>query len=201
MLSGALYRADDPQLLQGRKNARRLTTLYNNSDDDSLEHRRRTLSELFGALGQNACIEPPFRCDYGYNIFIGDNFFANYDCIVLDVCKVSIGHNVKLGPRVCIYAAEHPLDAEVRNSGLESGKPISIGNDVWIGGNTIINPGISIGNNVVIGSGSVITRNMPDNVVAAGTPCRVIRQISLTDKSYWQNLQQEYIAWSAAINK
>ena len=123
---------------------------------------------------------------------LGESFYANYDCIILDVNKVIIGNNVFFGPRVCIYSAGHPIDANVRNMLFEFGKPIKIGNDVWIGGNTIINPGIIIGNNVVIGSGSVVTKNIPDNVIAVGNPCKVLRSITDEDKLYWENKKMEY---------
>jgi len=123
---------------------------------------------------------------------VGENFYANFDCIILDVNKVKIGNNVFFGPRVCVYTAGHPIDATVRNASLEFGKPITIGNDVWIGGNTVINPGIAIGNNVVIGSGSVVTKNIPDNVVAVGNPCKVLRSITEDDKKYWEEKRREY---------
>lgn len=117
--------------------------------------------------GRNPGIHPSFHCDYGFPIRAGDNFYANYDCIILDVCPVTIGDNVMFGPRVCIYTAGHPLDAEIRATGIEFGKPVTIGNNVWIGGNTVINPGVTIGSNVVIGSGSVVTKDIPANVIAA----------------------------------
>lgn len=198
MLAGRLYRADDAELVQARNNARRLTDLYNQSHGEDAGYRSRLLKELFGAVGSNCFIEAPFRCDYGFNIHIGENFFANYDCIILDVCKITVGESVFFGPRVCVYTAQHPMDARVRKSGLESGKPVTIGNDVWIGGNTVINPGVSVGNNVVIGSGSVVTKDIPDNVVAAGAPCRVLRSISMNDKVFWQDLQSEYETWAGA---
>ncbi len=143
-------------------------------------------------MGKNVTIEPTFRCDYGRNIHIGDNFFANFDCIILDVCTVTIGSDVLFGPRVCLYTAAHPLDAEVRRSGLEYGQPIHIGDTVWIGGNAVINPGVSIGARSIIGSGSVVTKDIPPDVVAAGNPCRVIRAINDTDRAYWKRLRQDH---------
>lgn len=128
------------------------------------------------------------------NISIGENFYANYDCIIIDVCNVNIGNNVFLAPRVCIYTAAHPIDAEVRNTGLEYGKEINIGNNVWICGNVVINPGVTIGDNVVIGSGAVVTKNIPSDVVAAGNPCKVIRKITGEDKLKWHKLAQEYFS-------
>lgn len=147
---------------------------------------------MFGKVGENICINKPFRCDYGINIEIGDNFYANFDCIILDVNKVIIGNNVLFAPRVSIYTAGHPIDKDVRNKMLEFGKQVIIGNDVWIGGNVIINPGVKIGNNVVIGSGSVVVKDIPSNVVAAGNPCKVIREITDLDKEYWSKLNDEY---------
>ena len=177
MLSGELYTVDD-ELRQEFLNAKKITRLFNNTTEGETEYRKKLLSELFEKVGERIYIEPPFRCDYGSNISIGDNFYANYDCIIIDVNKVKIGNNVKIGPRVCIYTAGHPIEAAVRNSFLEFGKPITIGNDIWIGGNVVINPGITIGSNVVIGSGSVVTKNIPDNVIAAGNPCKVLRSIT-----------------------
>ncbi|MNC32530.1 Maltose O-acetyltransferase [compost metagenome] len=130
-------------------------------------------------LGQSldAYIEPSFRCDYGYNIFLGKNFYANFDCVILDVCPVHIGDNCMLAPGVHIYTATHPLDAETRNSGVEFGKPVTIGHNVWIGGRAVINPGVTIGDNVVVGSGSVVTKDIPANAVVAGNPARVIKMV------------------------
>lgn len=150
------------------------------------------LKQLFKSVGKNIYIEPSFHCDYGSNISVGNNFYANYDCIILDVCDVSIGNNVFLAPRVSIFTAGHPIDADVRNELLEFGKPVTIGNSVWIGGNTVINPGVTIGNNVVIGSGSVVTKDIPDNVIAVGNPCRVLREITEEDKIYWNKKREEY---------
>lgn len=192
MLSGKLYLASDKELSEGRKRARTLTRLFNNSDDK--ENRTNILKELFGSTGKNIYIEPNFRCDYGSNIYVGENFYANFDCIFLDVAKIIIGDNVMLAPRVNIFTAGHPIDAEIRNSGLEYGKEIRIGNDVWICGNVTINPGVTIGNNVVIGSGSVVTKDIPSNVVACGNPCKVIREITDEDKNYWEKEKAEYYA-------
>jgi maltose O-acetyltransferase len=187
MLSGELYIVDD-ELRQELLKARQITRLYNVTTEEEADNRKRLLAELFEEIGENIYIEPPFRCDYGSNIAIGENFYANYECIILDVNKVKIGCNVKFGPRVCIYTAGHPIDAEVRRSLLEFGKSVAIGDNVWIGGNAVINPGVVIGNNVVIGSGSIVTKDIPDNVVAAGNPCRVLRAITDDDKRYWERL-------------
>lgn len=177
MLAGEYYTASDPELVALRQNARRLTRLYNATTEEEHARRRELLAELLGAMGEGVYIEPPFRCDYGRNIIAGDNFYANFDCVILDVCKVTIGRNVKFGPRVGVYTAGHPIDAPTRNALLEFGKPITIGDNVWIGGSAVILPGVTIGANTVIGAGAVVTKDIPANVVAAGNPCRVIKNI------------------------
>jgi maltose O-acetyltransferase len=174
MLAGELYDAFDMQLLSERAYAKRTTKLFNESDD---ENKIDILKKLFGKTGENFIIEPNFRCDYGSNIYVGENFYANYDCIILDVCKVTIGKNCLIAPRVCIFTATHPLDAEMRVSGKEYGKPVTIGDNVWIGGNAVINPGVNIGNNVVVASGSVVVKDIPDNVVVGGNPAKIIKQL------------------------
>ena len=192
MLSGKLYLAQDEELARYNKKGKVLTRLFNNSTEEQQDYRIRLLKELFESTGENLYIEPPFRCDYGCNISVGENFYANYDCIIIDVCKVKIGKNVMFGPRVSVFTAGHPIDADVRNTFLEFGKPITIGDNVWIGGNTVINCGVTIGNNVVIGSGSVVTKDIPDNVIAVGNPCRVLREITNEDKKYWEDKKKEY---------
>lgn len=192
MLAGKLYIAMDEELVSDMKKSRRLTRLYNTTTEEQQDYRKELLKELFESTKENYYIEPPFRCDYGCNISIGNNFYANYDCIILDVNKVVIGDNVFFAPRVSVFTAGHPIDAEIRNMQLEYGKPVFIGNDVWVGGNTVINPGVTIGDNVVIGSGSVVTKDIPSGVVAAGNPCRVIRKINEEDKKYWEKLKNEY---------
>ncbi|MBQ1194058.1 MAG: sugar O-acetyltransferase [Lachnospiraceae bacterium] len=193
MLAGELYIAMDEELRNDFFKAKKLTRLYNRTTEEEGDYRKQLLRELFESTGENFYIEPPFRCDYGCHISIGENFYSNYDCIILDVCKVKIGNNVLFGPRVSIYAAAHPIDAEIRNTGLEYGKPVTIGDNVWVGGSTVINPGVTIGNNVVIGSGSVVTKDIPDNVIAVGNPCKVLRQITEEDKNYWEEKRQEVI--------
>lgn len=192
MLSGNLYIAQDEELANDNRKARRLTRLINSMTEEQSEERLNLYRELFGSVGKKFWVEPPFRTDYGCNTHIGENFYANYDCIIIDVANVYIGDNVFFGPRVGIYTAGHPIDAEIRNAQLEYGKEIRIGNDVWIGGNTVINPGVTIGNNVVIGSGSVVTKDIPDGVVAAGVPCRVIRRITEKDAEYWKRQAEFY---------
>ena len=192
MLSGQLYIANDAELAKDNAKARRLTRLINTATEEQAEYRLQLFRELLGNIGQTFWIEPPFRTDYGCNTYIGDNFYANYDCIFIDVAPIHIGNNVFFGPRVCLYTAGHPVDAEVRNTQLEYGKSIKIGNDVWIGGNTVVNPGVTIGDNVVIGSGSVVTKDIPGDVIAAGVPCRVIRKITEEDKQYWKQQADQY---------
>ena len=138
--------------------------------------RREILEELLGQVGENIFIEPTFKCDYGYNIKVGDNFYANFDCVILDVCPVTIGKNVFLAPGVHIYTATHPLDAEERCSGAEYGKPVTIGDNVWLGGRSVIAPGVTIGNNVVVAAGAVVVKDVPDNVVVGGNPAKIIKE-------------------------
>ena len=177
MLSGEMYNPSNPELLEDRLEARRKTRIYNTTLENEGEKRIQLLKELLGATGKELVVEPNFRCDYGYNIHVGENFYANFDCVILDVCKVEIGDNCMMAPAVHIYTATHPLDAAERNSGFEYAKPVSIGDNVWIGGNAIINPGITIGDNAVIASGAVVTKDVPANVVVGGNPARIIKEI------------------------
>ena len=190
MLSGKLYIAKDEELAIMNRKKNILLKEFN----DILDYDRRSeiIKELFGKVGKNYYIEPPLRMDYGCNTYIGDNFYANCELIILDVNKVTIGNNVFIGPRVNIFTAAHPVWAPIRNKQLEFGKEIKIGNDVWIGGNTTINPGVTIGDDVVIGSGSVVNKDIPSHVVAAGNPCKVIRKINEDDKNKWEMLEKEY---------
>ncbi|MCI9457968.1 MAG: sugar O-acetyltransferase [Oscillospiraceae bacterium] len=148
------------------------------------------LKSLFGKTGENLMVEPPLHCDYGWNIEVGENFFANYNLTILDVGKVVIGDNVQCAPNVSIFTAGHPVHPDSRNTGYEYGIPIAIGNNVWIGGNSVILPGVTIGNNVVIGAGSVVTKDIPDNMIAAGNPCRVIREITGEDRAFYFKRQK-----------
>ena len=186
MLAGELYDSRDDELVKDAIRSRQLTRLFNSTTEEQKEYRTQLLKKLFKSTGEHISIEPPFRCDYGSNTTIGENFYANFDCIILDVNEVIIGDNVLFAPRVCVYTVGHPIDADVRNMWIESAKKVTIGNNVWIGGSTVINPGVTIGDNTVIGSGSVVTKDIPANVIAAGNPCKVIRKITDEDKRYWQ---------------
>jgi maltose O-acetyltransferase len=177
MLAGELYIAMDPELAAARMRARQLTRRYNQSREDEGDLRLALLRELIGSLGEQAIIEPPFHCDYGENITIGDNFFMNFGGIILDCNVVRIGANVQCGPSVQLLAATHPLIATERIAGPELSAPITIGDNVWLGGGVIVCPGVTIGANTTIGAGSVVTRDIPANVFAAGNPCRVIRTL------------------------
>jgi maltose O-acetyltransferase len=177
MLAGELYDPLDQQLCGERLRARLLLRALNGTRDDRIEERARLIKELIPSAGTGVWIEPPFYCDYGSNITLDGKAFFNFNCVVLDVAPVRIGSDVLFGPAVQVYTATHPLSADERRAGLESGKAIEIGDDVWIGGGTIICPGVSIGNRSVIGAGSVVIKNIPEGVLAAGNPCRVLRNI------------------------
>ncbi|HYE73631.1 MAG TPA: sugar O-acetyltransferase [Blastocatellia bacterium] len=177
MLSGELYDPLDPELIAERRRARLLFKSLNDTRVDQQEERARILKELIPNAGEGLWIEPPFYCDYGSNITIGEKTFFNFNCVVLDVAPVRIGSRVLIGPAVQIYAATHPLSTIERQTGLEAGKPVEIGDDVWIGGGAIICPGVRIGSRSVIGAGSVVTKDIPEGVFAAGNACRVIREV------------------------
>jgi len=177
MLAGEFYDPFDQQLAQERRRARLLLKALNDTRDDQTEERSRLIKELIPSAGAGTWIEPPFYCDYGSNILLGEKVFFNFNCVVLDVAPVRIGTGVLFGPAVQIYTATHPLSATERQTGLESGKVIEIGDDVWIGGGAIICPGVRIGRRSVIGAGSVVTKDVPEGVFAAGNPCAVLRRI------------------------
>lgn len=158
------------------------------------KERMELLKGIFGHLEDDAVIVPPFYCDKGTQIYIGKHFYANTGLLILDEADVRIGNHVFIAPRVCIYTASHPIDAGVRRKDLEVAKGVTIGDDVWIGGNVVINPGVTIGSGVVIGSGSVVTKDIPSGVIAAGNPCRVIREITEEDRIYWEEQEREYLA-------
>ncbi len=177
MLGGELYDPLDPDLVRARDRARDLCQALNATREADQEERRRIVRELFGAGGESVWMQPPFYCDYGSNILLGERVFFNFNCVVLDVCRVTIGDYTLFGPAVQIYTATHPLNAELRRS-QEYARPIEIGSDVWIGGGAILCPGVKIGSRSVIGAGSVVTRDIPEGVLAAGNPCRVIREVT-----------------------
>lgn len=182
---GYLYPFDE-ELLQAHNHAKRITRMLNATLETEREKRKELVKELFAEAGDGSYIEPPFYCDYGRNTRIGKNFYCNYDCVFLDCGPITIGDNVKLGPKVALYAVDHPIDPVVRATDYDFPKPITIGSDVWIGGSAVICPGVTIGENTVIGAGSVVTKDIPANVVAAGNPCRVIRPITEQESAYWK---------------
>jgi len=177
MLAGEMYDPADPELMTLRQRARQLFEAFNQTGIDEPERRTSLLKTLLGSTGRNITIEPAFYCDYGENIHVGEDFFANFGCVILDVAEVRLGNNCMLAPQVGIYTATHPLDPVARRSGREYAKPITIGNDCWIGGMAVINPGVTLGDNVVVASGAVVTKSFGDNVVLGGNPARVIRTI------------------------
>lgn len=181
MIAGELYDPLDPQLSEERLRTRLLLKALNDSAENEPEKRLQILKELIPHAGDGLWLQPPFYCDYGTNITAGDKVFFNFNCVVLDVMQVTIGSRTLFGPNVQIYTATHPLDHVERASGLEYAKPVSIGEDVWIGGSAVICPGVFIGDRSVIGAGSVVTKNIPADVFAAGNPCRVIRPLSQKD--------------------
>lgn len=198
MLAGELYIADDPELARLNRRKRRLMQAINTLPYDADEERKALFRQLLGQVGEGFWIEPPFYCDYGCHTRIGNNFYANMDCMFLDVAPITIGDNVFMGPRVCLLTPYHPIDAATRNAQLEGGLPITIGDDVWFGGCVTVCPGVTIGSDVVIGAGAVVVKDVPDHSVAAGNPCHVIRQITAGDREYWQARAAEYRAFQEA---
>ena len=185
MLAGLAYRADFDGLPEERTKAQTLCIEYNRTLPSEPEKRTQLLKELIPTIGEKVIIVPPFRCDYGTNITLGDGVFINYNCTILDVCTVEIGARTLIAPNVCISAAGHPIHPQTRKSGYEYGAPIKIGADVWIGANVVILPGISIGDGSVIGAGSVVTKDIPSNSIAVGNPCKVVRKITEQDRHYY----------------
>ena len=181
---GYLYPLD-PELLNAHNNAKRITRQLNATLETQRDKRSALAKELFASAGEGTYIEPPFHCDFGFNTRVGKNFYCNYDCVFLDCGKITIGDNVMFGPKVALYAVGHPIDPQVRILGYDYPIPITIGNNVWIGGSAVICPGVTIGDNSIIGAGSVVTKDIPANVIAAGNPCKVIRPITEEDTAYW----------------
>lgn len=177
MINGEKYNPNVPELLNDRLHAKSLCQKYNSLPADAKEEKLSLLKNLFGKKGSALTIEPNFFCDYGFNIEFGENCYINHNCVILDCAKVKLGQNVLIGPNCGFYTAIHPINAEERNQWFEYAKPITVGDNVWFGGNVVVLPGVSIGNNTVIGAGSVVTKDIPNNVVAVGNPCKVIKNI------------------------
>ncbi len=177
MLAGELYNAEDPALAALRRRCKELCHACNQLSPVQTEQRTALLRQILGRTGEQFHIEPAFWCDYGKNITLGEHFYANHGCVILDCAPVVFGDHVFVAPNCGFYTAGHPLDSKTRNSGLEYARPITVGSDVWIGGNVTVLPGVTIGSNVVIGAGSVVTRDIPDNVVAVGNPCHPVKDL------------------------
>ena len=189
----------DEEVMEEQKRARKLTHALNTADRTDFESIGKIVKELLGR-SEGAFINPPFYCDYGSHIEVGKNFFANYNCMILDVAKVVIGDNCQMAPNVAIYTAGHPVHPDTRNTLYEYGIEVTIGDNVWIGGNTVICPGVHIGSNTVIGAGSVVTKDIPDWVIAGGNPCEVIREITEADrKFYFKDREFDDEAWEHVL--
>lgn len=192
MLNGELYLAFDEELKKMNLKARKLLDKFNKTKLSNFKKRAIIAKKLFGLTGNNLTINKPLLLDYGKNVYIGNNFYSNYNLLLLDVAKITIGDNVMFGPNVAIYTAGHPVDPLVRNTNLEFGHEVIIGNNVWLGGSVVVNPGVKIGDNVVVASGAVVTKSFPNNVVIGGNPAKIIREINEEDKIYWNNKKEEY---------
>ena len=203
MLAGKLYDANyDKELIEERYKAKDICFEYNNLKPSDSEGKDKIIKKLFAKTGEQIIVEQNFWCDYGYNIFVGENFYMNHNCIILDGAKVEFGDNVFIAPNCGFYTAGHPLDYKTRNKGLEYAKPIKVGNNVWIGGNVIVLPGVTIGDNVVIGAESIVNKDIPSNSVAVGNPCKVIREITDEDRIYYFKKQKfDDEAWNEINNK
>lgn len=178
MLAGEIYNANyDKELFKKRLKAKEVCMMFNNCEGRNIEEKNKILEKLFQKKIDIMGIEPNFYCDYGFNIYLGKNFYSNHNLVILDANKVEFGDNVFIGPNCGFYTSGHPLDYETRNKGVEYAKPIKVGNNVWIGGNVCVMPGVTIGDNVVIGAGSVVVKDIPSNVVAVGNPCKVLKNI------------------------
>lgn len=177
MINGEKYNPNVPELLNARKFAKSLCIEYNSLMPDAISEKKTILKKLFKISGEQLTIEPNFFCDYGFNIEFGENCYINHNCVILDCAKVKFGENVLIGPNCGFYTAIHPLNADERNQWFEYTKPITVKDNVWFGGNVVVLPGVTIGKNSVIGAGSVVTKDIPDNVVAVGNPCKVLKKI------------------------
>ena len=199
MLNGKPFLSFEKELTEERQQQQRLQFKYNNLDPDDIDGRIALLKEMLGGTGERVWMERPIYFDYGKNTYVGEDFYANSGVTILDGAKVTIGNNVMLAPGVGIYTAGHPIHPYPRNIGIEYSFPVTIGDNVWVGAQTVINPGVTIGSNVVIGSGSVVNKDIPDNVIAVGNPCRVIRKITDDDKKYYfkdLEIEKEFYEYS-----
>lgn len=185
MTAGLPYLAHLDGLAEERLECKRKIFAYNNTHPDHFDTLEAQAKAILGKTGERVYIEPPFHCDYGWNIEVGENFYANYNLVILDVGPVKIGKNSLLAPNVALYTAGHPVHPDSRNSGYEYSIGITIGDNCWLGGNVVVMPGVTIGDNCVIGAGSVVTRDIPSNSIAVGNPCRVIRQVTEEDRNYY----------------
>lgn len=181
--AGQMYNDFDDDLFQRRIVAKKLFRAYNKTEDEEVEKRNEILAQLLRKVGKDVWIEPDFRCEYGKNIVIEDNVYINFGCVILDCAEIVIGANTLLGPNIGIYSANHAIDAEERIKGGCSGKPVHIGKNVWLGGDVKVLGGVTIGDNTIIGTGSIVTKDIPENVIAVGNPCRVLRKITEADKT------------------
>ncbi|MEY8459053.1 sugar O-acetyltransferase [Lactococcus ileimucosae] len=194
MISGQLYSASKIEKEYNPQASRALAQKINQTslmDQDKIIALEK---QLFGSTGESIYVNPPLQVDYGFNTHIGENFYANVDCIFLDVAPITIGDDVMFGPRVSLITPLHPIDADVRARGLEYAKPITIGNRVWLGAGVIVNPGVTIGEGTIVGAGAVVTKDLPAHVIAVGNPARVLREISEEDKHYWEKQESDYHA-------
>ena len=191
--AGLFYNPNyDPELTRDREIVKDKCFEYNNIPPSHREERKAKMKEIFGGTKGEFLIESPFNCDYGYNTFIGENFYANHGLVILDTARVTIGNNVFIAPNCGIYCAGHPIDRQERNEGIEYALPVTIGDDVWIGGNVTILPGVTIGSDCVIGAGSVVTKDVPSGVIAVGNPCRVIRPVTPADKGKFPSIAKKF---------
>lgn len=186
MVAGLPYKPWLDGLAEERMACKTLLHRLNLLAPQEEDEREALLHRILGKCGKDAWIESPFRCDYGWNIEVGDTFYGNYNLTILDIAKVTIGNNVMIAPNVSLYTAGHPLHPASRNSGYEFGQPITIGDNVWLGGNVVVTPSVTIGDNCVIGAGSVVTKDIPPNSLAVGNPCRVLREITEADRKYYR---------------